>query len=215
MDWAAIQNQLNDLPRTFKRQGAPYTQLIDAITAGLFFGAAGDDGTLAAAASFPSARFGWVDVWGLLFNVPRNSNEADASYMARIVYQVTAGGGPPVAIAKWIKNVFGIDATIIENLPIVGYIIQFAILLTTQQVLTIVQSLAHVRPAGVPFTVLSPDSGLYLDTINFLDGTNVTGDYLTGANLLNLGLSAGTNNTPPTLPTLFLTDTVLNPGLVA
>lgn len=213
MNFQQIQSQLNDLPSTFTRPGHPYDQLIDAMTAGLFVGAAGDDGTIAEASSFTAAQFGWLDVWGLLFNIPRNNNEPDTAYRARIAYQVTAGAGPPVAIANWLKQVWGLVVTVLEALPAVGYTIQFSTLLTPAQLSTVLLSLAKVRPAGVPFSVLSPSDGLYLNTINFMDGANVTGAYLTGATPIALGIGPATNNTPPSLPTLLLTDPTLNPSL--
>lgn len=176
----------------------------------------GMDGTVQAGTNAKLARFGWLDAWGLLFNVPRNNNEADVNYLRRIIYEVNAGAGPPVAIAKWLLNVWNIQATIQESLPTVGYVIDFSTALSAAQILAVLQSLVRIRPAGVPFVVSSVSLGLYLNTIDFLNGINVTGTYLSESPPgTTAGLGPATNNTAPSLPGLFLTDPTLNPSLAA
>lgn len=231
MDFQDVQQQLTDLPRTFLRQTVPFTQWLDSLTAMLTRDTGALDRLLEQIQSIANARFGWLDTWGLLFGIVRQSNEADQFYRARIIYEVNAGGGPAVAIAKWIKAVWRVDAQITETLGQVGYNVVFQTVITVPQAIQILQSLARVRPAGVPIlSIFIPGSvgpggtggGLFLDTINFLDlAPDVTGAYLVdvgggggggGATPIgNFGLSAATNSAQPILPDLLLTDPTLNP----
>jgi uncharacterized membrane protein len=212
MDFPAVQEQLNDLPPTFTRPNAPYLQLNDAIALALTVYCNAADGT-ATQLTFGNAQYGWLDVWGLLFGLPRNLNEGDAVYASRIAFQVLAGAGPPGQIENWIQVVYGITATVTENFPAVGYTISFAGAVTTAQATQILAGLAYVRPAGVPITGLfAIGSGLIMNTINFFDAAEVIGGYLTDANeAIVVPLASSTNNAVPLLPTLFLTDPTLNP----
>ena len=188
---------------------------MDALTSGMLRVTAPVDNIMAMVTQITNARYGWLDIWGLLFNVPRFPNEADVFYLARIQYEVTAGGGTPVGIAKWIAAVWRVQVEILEALPTVGYQIIFPATLTTAQIQAILNSLVRIRPAGVPITISaqSPD-GLYLQTINFLSAADITGAYLSAnAVLSTVILNPSTNNTGPTLPDLFLTDPTLNPSL--
>lgn len=215
MNFHQVQFQLENLPPTFLRQTSPFTQYMDALTSGMLRVTAPIDNIMASVTKFVNAQYGWLDIWGLLFNVPRFPNESDATYLNRIQYEVTAGGGTPVGIAKWIAAVWGVQVEVLENLPTVGYQIIFPATLTTLQIQNILNSLVRIRPAGVPITIAaqSPD-GLYLQTINFLGASDVTGAYLSASAVLStVLLNVATNNTSPALPDLFLTDPILNPSL--
>lgn len=215
MNFQQVQAVLNDLPATFKRPSVPFVQWTDADTAGAYRGAGAADGIAAQVQTFDQAQYGWLDVWGLLFNVPRLGDEADSRYKATIPYVVTAGAGTPVGIAKWINAVWGVSVTVQEQLPAVGYSINFPAGLSTSQIAQIVASLGRIRPAGVPFTIGQiASNGLYLTTINFAGGApDVTGAFLAGATAGGvLPLGPGTNNAAPIVPTVFLTDPGLNPG---
>ena len=248
MDQEEVLYQLNDLPLTFQRPGAPFTNLIDAIAAALARGTTSDDSTTSQL-TFVHARYGWLDVWGELFGVPRNPNEADSRYSSRIQYTVTAGGGPPAAIVAWCLYVWGVAITIAENIggPIswptflgtdlgqyigtesgqllavslggpaydsVGYTLTFPANLSLGLIQQIINSLARVRPAGVPFQVAQIGAGTFLDTVNYAGGApRVTGAYLSsGSEPVPVAIGAGTNNSPPLLPDLYLTDPTLNPA---
>lgn len=214
MDFTQVQFQLKDLPPTYLRQGTPFTQWMDALTAGMILGTETIDQTISASSSANNARYGWLDIWGLLFDVPRLSNEPDISYLTRMKYELIAAGGPPVGMAFWIQKVWKVAATIQENLSTVGYNISLPNTLTTAQISAILSSLVAIRPAGVPFTTNLSADGLFITTVNYVDTELITGSYLTtSVGNTTVTLSAATNNTPPALPTLFLTDPTLNPSL--
>lgn len=213
MNFGEVQEQLTSLPNTFLRRLVPFTQYMDALTAGITRETAALDNMSVNVNDFQQASYGWLDVWGLLYNVARFSGEADQIYRNRIQYEVTAGGGPPVAIAKWIFAVWQVNVIILENLPNVGYQIIFPGTLTTAQIQAIMDSIVRVRPAGVPITIAAQTvDGLYLQTINFLSAADVTGAYLSSiASQSAITLRPTTNNLTPLLPDLFLTDPTLNP----
>jgi hypothetical protein len=213
MDFAQVQTELNDLPTTFQRPGAPFTQWIDADTAGLYRYTQAADGTVSQA-SFLNAVYGWLDFWGLLFGIPRNTNESDAKYMARIVYTINTGAGSPNAITMFISFVFGITVTLQENLPTIGYTLVFPPTVTPTQIDTILAAIVCVRPAGVPITNVGMLIGSYLNSVNFIGAPRVTGAYLGGSGGSGgPAIPAATNNSSPLLPDLYLTDPFLNPGL--
>ena len=62
----------------------------------------GADATMQQVTTFDGAMDGWIDVWGLLFGVPRNDNEGNAPYAVRVAETVLAWVGTGPAIAAWI-----------------------------------------------------------------------------------------------------------------
>lgn len=215
MDYTTVQAVLNDLPPTFKRRSANYNQLIDAFSFALTIFAQGCDGTTSQV-NFSNAQYGWLDVWGLLFGIPRFVDEATEIYAARIAFEVLAGAGPPRQIERWTEVVFHVEANVAENFPDVGYSITFPGSVTNAVITQILAGLAFVRPAGVPITgVFTMSGGTILETINFFNAPEVVGAYLTGgAGAVPVTLAASTNNAQPLLPGLFLTDPALNVGAV-
>lgn len=213
MDFAQVLQILNDLPTTFKRGSQTYIQLVDSLTTALALFAQGAGATVTQL-DFTQARYNWLDVWGLLFGIPRLLNQSDAGYAAMIMFELLSGGGPPAQIVSWIQVVYGVTVQIVENSPAVGYTITFPGTVTLTQIQTILNGLGYVRPAGVPITgVFSLGAGTILDTINFFDAPDVVGAYLTGAaTAIPFSVPATTNNAVPLLPTLFITDPILNPG---
>lgn len=204
--------QLNDLPTTFRRFDTTYPQLIDSVAVGFATYTDGADEISVESNSFASARYGWLDVWGLLFNIPRNSNEADYNYRNRIHATLLAWVGTLPAIVNWGQLILNQSITVTENDGL-GYVISVSSTLSPMQLAAFVQSLARIRPAGVPFQLVSQTSSLYLDTINFLDSAAVVGAYLID-DLTSSSLSAGasTNNALPMLPSFYLDDPTLNPS---
>ena len=212
MDLPSILARLNDLPSTFKRNGPPYTQLIDAIGAALAISGQAADATETQVQGFPAAVDGWLDVWGLLWGVPRQPNEANSPYATRITRTVLAWVGTLPAMQAWIAF-YAPGATIIENgSATLGYTITLPSTMTTAQVTTFLQSLGRIRPAGVPFNVNQLGGGLYLGTTEFLSDGRVMGNYLTSnTGTLTLPLSPFTPNSVPLLPTLVFVDPTINP----
>lgn len=214
MDQAKVLAAINDLPSTFKRDAdTTYLQFIDALTAALFRMTNAADG-ITSQLTIGNASGGWLDLWGMLFGLPRRANEADSTYFARITITLTGGAGPVQCMLNWVFTAWGLVIAITENLPSVGYVITFPATVSTVQIGQIIQGLAQIRPAGVPFTVVISNIGTYLDTVNYLNAGNVTGAYLGGGTTpVNLTLASANNNSPPLLPQLFLTDPTLNPSL--
>ena len=217
MNFSQVQNQLNDLPATFKRPGTPYTQIVNSETVGIYRGTAASNALISQVQNFNNAQYGWLDIWGLLFSTPRltpstGGAEADQNYRTRIAYTVRAGAGTPVAIASWILATWGITVTVTESLPTVGYTITFPATVTVQQISMILASIARIRPAGVPILgILQVGSGLFVQTINFVGGQRTTGAYLTGGtSVTSATIPATTNNFVPGLPDVLLNDPLLN-----
>lgn len=213
MDFADVQAQLNDLPTTFKRQGAPYGQLMDALSGGLSTFAIGVDGMMQQTAAFQQAQGGWLDVWGLLFLVPRDQGEGDAPYSLRITETVLAWVATIPAIQAWL-NLFAAGGTVGESLPQVGYKVTLPATMSMQDIAEFLENFNRIRPAGVPFGIQQSTGGLYLGTEAFMSLGRVQGSYLvepTGSQLL--AIAAVTNNARPLIPDLFLTDPAIN-GLV-
>lgn len=210
MDFPAVLAQLNDLPNTFKRQGAPYTQLMDSLASSLSLFTSGDDAVFGQVTSFGAALDGWLDVWGLLFGVARNANESNSVYETRISRTVLAWVGTVPAIQAWL-NFYANGGTITENAGL-GYVLTLPNSMTTNQVVTFLISLNRIRPIGVPFTIFQIGTGLFLGTEEFLGTGAVMGTYLAGGSTpLTLPIGATTLNTQPILPDLYLTDPTLNP----
>jgi hypothetical protein len=203
--------QLNDLPSTFTRPGAPYTEWIDALNAGMACFAGAADSTLAQ--TFSAAQFGWLDVWGAIFSIQRNANESDGAYRVRITFTLLAWVGTVPAIQAWGLEILNTPIEVTENVGSVGYSLTFPASLTTSQITLFLASLVRVRPAGVPFTIAQAQVGLFLDTINYLDEYAVVGGYLSeGALAEEANIGALTNSTQPLLPEYYFADPTLNTG---
>ena len=209
MDFAAVIAQLNDLPTAFQRGGPPYTQIVDALAAETTLYTSGVD-SIVSQLTFATALDGWLDVWGLIFDIPRQQNEANSKYQTRISETILAWIGTVPALQVWL-NLFAPGGTITENLPGVGYAISLPANLSSSQITTFFTTLARIRPAGVPFTVNQLAGGLYLGTINFLGEGRMQGAYLaTGISTPVYTLKAYTNNAAPQLPDLYFVDPTLN-----
>jgi hypothetical protein len=212
MDFLSVLAQLNDLPDTFKRQGPPYTQLMDSIAAALSLYTVGSDATFNQVAAFNNAVDGWLDVWGLLFDVPRNPNEADAIYRTRVQRIVLAQVGTLPAIQAWL-NFYAPGGTVIENPNGFGYILSFPGTVTLAQIQQFLNSFNRIRPVGVPFGVTQAGLGVYLGTVEYLGDGRVSGNYLSIlAQNVSVLLNASTGNATPLLPTLLVQDATILAG---
>lgn len=214
MDWTAVAARLTDLPRGYVRVGPNYQQFQNSLTAGLVVGTTASD-SLITQLDFSQSSGHWLDVWGRLFNLPRNSNETDNAYSMRISLLLQSGKGTAPAIEQYTQKGLGYSNTVSEDFTNVSWSLTLTAPLTTAQYTQLATNLVNVRPAGVPFLpIYVPSGGLYLDSINYLDAPSVTGAYIvnpiTG---VSPNISANTNPAQPTLPTTYLTDPTLNPSL--
>lgn len=215
MDFPSVTARLNDLPTTFKRNGPPYTLLIDSIGWQLAMFTLAADATSQQVLAFGPALDGWLDVWGLLWGVPRQQNEGNSPYALRIARTVLAWVGTLPAIQAWV-DFYAPGGTVVENLPNVGYIITFPGNMTTAQITAFLISLNRIRPAGVPFVIQQAQGGITLGTDIFLATGAPKGAYLTSAiQGLALPIGPSTSNTVPLLPNTYFSDPSLNPSLSA
>lgn len=214
MDLPAVEAQLNDLPTTFKRDGAPYTQLIDSVASALALFTNGADATVGETQTFGVAVDGWLDLWGLLFGVPRNQGEGNQVYALRISRTVLAWVGTVPAIQAWL-NFYAPGGIVAENGGgALGYTITLPSTMTIAQVQAFILSLNRIRPAGVPFNVFQIGTGMFLGTEVFLGDGRVMGTYLAGGTQsVTLSISSTTNSSQPLLPTLYFADPTINPSL--
>ena len=213
MDFSAILATLNDLPTTFTRPAAWYTQLVDAMGCETALETEGGDDTINQAINFGNAQDGWIDIYGLLMGIPRNAGEGNIPYSARVEATLSAWVGTVPAVQVWL-SLFALGGTVAENLSGLGYIITFPSTMSLTQIANFLASFNRIRPIGVPFTAIQGGGALYLGTIEYLGGGITLGTYLSaGASPSTSSLGANTLNAQPLLPTLFMTDPLLNPSL--
>lgn len=231
MDFNDVQSQLSDLPSSFKRFGPIYAGILNSFAAALARNTTSADGTITnltfAQFSQPPipvgqltntslvvlnaddvAQWGWLDTFGKFFGIPRNVNESDPPYRQRIYGTLTAPHGSPLAIASFIFQILGINATVTEDFTNPSYRISFDQLLTEIQLAAVISTIKWVRPAGMPFLPLFQiRGGLFLRTINYFEVRRVTGSYLVTATVsVSSSIPPYTNNPKALLPTIYLTD---------
>lgn len=217
MQFNDVLTQLNTLPTTFTRPGSQFAELQASKAAGLFRYTNASDGLMEQASSFVNASGPWLDAWGRLFGVVRDPDETDAAYQNRITAVLTTGCGTPVAIVLYILVALGIQATVTEDFNDTSWSLSLSTPLSPMAFQQLISNLIYVRPAGVPFVKVqtSEAGGTFLGTINYLGAPRVTGAYLKTPQQTTdtTALAAFTNNSVPLLPSTFLTDPTLNPGL--
>lgn len=215
MDFPAVEAQLNDLPDTFRRPMAWYTQLVDSVSMALCRYTLGEDATFTQVSSYGLATDGWLDLWGLLWGVPRNLEEANAAYETRVQRTVLAWVGTVPAMQAWL-NFYAPGGTITENTNGLGYTLDLPATMTLPQIVAFLVSFGRIRPAGVPFVIHQSAGGPFLGTTEHLGQGIVVGAYLSaGAGGMGLPIGAGTPNAAPLLPTLYMTDPTINPSLAS
>ena len=213
MDFPAVLATLNDLPSTFQRPSSWVTQMLDGLGFEIAVGTQGTDGTMAQVQSVNAAQDGWLDVWGLLMNVPRNSGEGNTPYLARISNTVLAAVGTLNAIQIWI-NLFAPGGSVAANASGLGYTISLPSALTPAQASAFLASLSRIRPAGVPFSAVQGAGALYAGTVEFAGLGQIMGSYLSASsNSSGAAFGATALSAVPMLPTLYMTDPTLNPSL--
>jgi hypothetical protein len=215
MQFADVKARLDDLPRTYTRLGPNYQTFDTAQSAALFRYTNASNGIMNQLI-FKQAVGPWLDAWGRLFGIPRNTNEPDDVYQNRITYTLLAGRCTPNAILIYLQTL-GISATLEEDFVNCAFHLQFTAPLTTAAFTSLAQNMASVRPAGVPFLPFQVlQGGLYVSTIDFVNSPKVTGAYLDQPlKSFTPTIAQSTDNSVPLLPTLWLSDPTLNPGLVS
>jgi hypothetical protein len=205
----AVLATLNDLPNTFKRDGPPYTQFIDSLASSLALYTVGVDATFGQATAFENAVDGWLDIWGLLFGIPRDQNQANTTYQTHIKSIMNAWVGTVPAVQAWM-DLFAPGGNVVENTS-GGYVLLFSGSTTLVQIQSFLRLFNRIRPNGVPFQIEQAGLGLYLGTEEFLGDGRVVGNYLTAlSTAVGALISATTSNAVPLLADLLLNDPTIN-----
>jgi hypothetical protein len=211
MDFPSVLATLNDLPDTFKRDGPPYTQMVDSLASLLALYTLGSDATFGQVANFDNALDNWIDIWGLLFGIPRDQNQANTVYKTSIQRILSAWVGTVPAIQAWM-DLFAPGGLVVENGSGLGYVMLFSGNTTIAQIQVFLRLFNRIRPNGVPFQIQQAGLGLYLGTEEFTGDGRVVGNYLTSlSSPVGLTLPASTPNAIPLLATLLVTDPTVNP----
>ena len=207
-----LTNYLQRLPSTFLRDDTTFRQWQGSLATGLGrFTQASD--AVSGQMSFPNAQGKWLDVWGLLFGLPRHDGEGDSDYRTRVAASLVTGNGPPLAIQNYMRLARNLNAPVDEAFPAVGWSMTLPGSVTPKALSSIAQDLDRVRPAGVPYDFKILRGGLFLSTVNYFGRASLTGAYLvTPVKTIQPPIGPSTNNAKPLLPTTFLTDPILNAG---
>lgn len=207
MDFTDVQNQLDDLPLTFKRFGPVFAGLIQSLTAAIARNTIPID-QLPPNLNLQTAKWGWLDAIGKLYGIQRNQYETDPQYRTRLFGTLTATHGTPNSIVNFIKLALNFNTSITENFTLASYQINFNSPPSIQTLQQVAIAINWVRPAGIPFLpFFQIKGGLYLNTLNYLGVKQVTGSYLSRPSVsISINLAPNTNNPKPLLPTTYLTD---------
>lgn len=158
--------QITDLPPTFLRNDQVFKQLMAAFSAALTLGTSANS-SLLTNTNYQNTDNGWIDVWGDLAGISRRFQESDNSFQPRLPNMLLAARDSAVAIELWLQIIEGVTGTVVEKLPAWGYTVNLPASLSNAQVQQIINDLAYVRPAGMPFNVNISTGGTYLDTVNY------------------------------------------------
>lgn len=207
MNFVDVENQISDLPSTFKRFGPIFAGLIISLSAALARSTRVID-QVAAQTNINTAKWGWLDAIGKLYGIPRNQYETDPQYKTRLLGTLTASHGTPTSITSFIKLALNLNTTITENFDLVSYTIDFTNPPSVQTLTQVAIAINWVRPAGVPFLpFFQIRGGLFLNTLNYFGTKRVTGSYLARPqSTIAINLSDHTNNPKPLLPTTYISD---------
>ena len=207
MNFTDVQNQLDDLPLTFKRFGPIFAGLILSLTAAIARNTIPID-QLPPNLNLQTAKWGWLNAIGKLYGIQRNQYETDPQYRTRLFGTLTATHGTPDSIVNFIKLALNINSSITENFDLASYQINFTSPPSIQTLQQVAIAINWVRPAGIPFLpFFQIKGGLYLNTLNYLGVRQVTGSYLSRTSVsININLAPNTDNPKPLLPTTYLTD---------
>lgn len=155
-----------------------------------------------------TARWGWLDSFAKLYGLHRNLAEIDSQLRTRLFGTLTAPHGSATSISSFVQLALGLQVFVTENFVTPSYQLNFLIPPTTQTLQNVVDAIAWVRPAGVPFLPLfTIHGGLFLTSDNYFGGTKVSGSYLARSQVaVQINIAPNTNNPKNYLPTTYLTD---------
>jgi len=173
--------QLLDLPSPFKRTGPNFDMLMHSLLHALRT-YTGGLASMQNQTNINNAVRSWLDVWGSMFNLPRQSGEDDPGYLKRIKSTLLCWSSTPAGISKFISDIYDTTVKVTENASPVSYQIQFNSPLDSTTLKNIATALAYVRPAGIPlmpFQVIQ--SGPFLTTMEYTGMNYGTGTYLGGS----------------------------------
>lgn len=180
MDTQSILDQITDVPATFKSTDPTYQYIANALTIGMR-GLADTYHNLVNQMFFNNPSSSWLQYWGELLGIPELAGEEDGVYATRIMNELTAWVGTANGILLILQEVYGITATISENLTSGGYTIGFTIPLSSSQLDNITSTLARIRPAGVPFNYNIIQAGAFLGATSYTRMRYSSGAFLSGA----------------------------------
>jgi hypothetical protein len=214
VDFAAVQYYLNDLPPNFKRSGPTFQWWQNSLGTGITQWTSAVDGVMSQT-SFVAAQWAWLDLWGNLFNVIRESDQTDKNYKSAIQNMLMSRGATPVTLRYYMDWRYGVSSTVDENFTDTSWSLNINNVFPGGNYDKLASNLGQFRPSGVPFAPFYiATGGNYLSTVNFLGASRVPGSWLTSAKVSQaFTLNAGTTNSVAKIPTTFLTDPTLNPGL--
>lgn len=205
---------VTSLPETFRRVGSNYSvwQTSQMIAIARFI--SGDDSIISQIVSVDAATAKWLDTFGELLGISRKSRESDSAFAARVQATCVANHCSPLNIIAFLSFSMNITTEVTESFPDVGWVLSVSDSNVLTDEATLADTLVRVRPAGVPFVYEYPSGGLYMTSNVFRNRPLGYGAFLSDATKTKTPTEGGaTNAATSTLPTVFLTDPVINPTL--
>ena len=147
MNFTDVQNQLDDLPLTFKRFGPIFAGLILSLTAAIARNTIPID-QLPPNLNLQTAKWGWLNAIGKLYGIQRTQYETDPQYRTRLFGTLTATHGTPDSIVNFIKLALNINSSITENFDLASYQINFTSPPSIQTLQQVAIAINWVRPQG-------------------------------------------------------------------
>ena len=214
MNYSDVYTQITTLPPTYLRPGQTFAGLMSSFAYGVSRFTESVDFMMQSNSSLATMDALWLEMVGNIVSVPRNNNVTTSQYLTQIQTIVAEVQGTPVSLVRFL-SLQNISVTYSDkfsgpgDFSTIGYNLAFETPVSNYDQIAL--SLKRVRPAGVPFTFSTISGGLYLNTINYIGGYDVTGYYLLSPfNNIPFTIPETTNNAFVNLPTRYLTDPYVN-----
>lgn len=209
MDFNTVLSRLQNLPATFLRSDNTFNAWENSQAFQLSEYTYSAD-SLAQQTNFSTAYFNWIDVWGELFGIPRNSNESTILYKPRISTLLQYPVGTLFAVQAYSEYFWNTTVTVTENTSGVGYSITLPSSINTSLIPSYLENLQKIRPAGVPFVIKQNFQSTFLNTFSYVGAPGIAGPYLGGGvQTLSVTIPEPITNSQPILPTALLADPIL------